>query len=528
MMEINETHSVGLKELLLIISFVSMMFISGCDFDQTTATSTSSPVKSPPSNTPVMSSELIPTDTIEVESSPQPTFEQEGQLSTNGPWFVYKNIDGYLVAINSDGSSRILISDEKHPDDLVQSDGVYETHMSPSSSNGLIAYRSLEGDSNVKLTIMQLPNQELIDSFTLLSDEIEQGVLEIQPYPTQNLLAVVANTPVWSPSGKFLAFVAAIDGPTSDLYIYDISDNSVSRKTNDPDHIGEIHWSPDERLIYYESILGFDDMHPGDRKTIASWSATIEGSDVIKLLDFPSGDFGGGAYQEFLGWISDDSFVINITTPYTSIRRLLVVNASNGDYYELPYVGYENIALDPNTGTLMFLIFHEGDDNNDLKPGIYIGKVSGEEPIRIREDPASVWNWFSNISRFVLCSYKELSLASSDGNIVTILEDRCELPYPSPDGKFLGFREEEEVSIRTLAGEVIQVIQSSTISVDYPNDFYWLPNSSGFIFEGEENENHGFCLYMVRNIGDEPILIATDFPSRNFPVFYPDAVWIYN
>jgi hypothetical protein len=522
----NENKSVGLKESWIIISFVFLMLISGCEFDQIKTTSTSSARQFTPSNTPDISIELIPTETLEVDPSPQPTFEQEGQLNSIGPWFVYKNIDGYLVAINSDGSSRILVSDEKQPDDLVQSDGVYETHMSPSSSNGLIAYRSLKGDSNVQLTIEQLPDQNLISSFTLLSNKIEREVLENQPYPTQNILAVVANTPVWSPSGKYLAFVAAMDGPTSDLYIYDISDNSVSRKTNNPDHVGEIHWSPDGKLIYYESILGFNDMHPGDRKTIASWSAPVEGSDVIKLVEFPSSAFGGGAYQNFLGWISDDSFVINITTPHTSMRRLLVVNASNGDYYELPYVGYENVALDPNTGTLMFLIFHEVDDNNDLEPGTYIGTVSGEEPRRIREDPVSVWNWSPNISRFILCSNNELSLASSDGNIITILKDSCEWPYPSPDGQFIGFMEENSVSIRTLAGEVIQEISTSVRYSDYPNDILWLPDSSGLFFRGGQIDDQGFGLYLVRPIGDEPVLIASDFPTWGWPDCYIDAVWV--
>jgi hypothetical protein len=527
MMNKPKTHLLGLKKLSPIMAVVFMFLTASCDVNQITATSTSIPVQFTPSTATIMDSEPITTNTIEVVPSPSPTFEQQGQLSENGPWFVYRNIDGYLIAINSDGSSRILVSNEKQPDDLVQMNGIYKTFMSPSSSDGLIAYRSVKGESNVQLTILQLPDQNRVNSFTLLSGENEQEALGIQPYPTQNLLAVVDNTPKWSPSGKYLAFIAALDGPTSDLYLYNVSSNTVTRITNDPDQVGEIHWSPDGSLIYYESILGFNSVHPGGRKTLATWSASVDGSNEIKLLDFPYSNSGIGAYQDFLGWISDDGFVINITCFFDiSIRRVLVVNAINGDYDELPYVGYQDIALDPNTGTMMFSILQEGYRIANLKPGLYIGTVSGEEPLLIRDDPAEFVYWLSDISKFILCSYDELSIASSDGSIVVILEDRCELPYPSPDGQFIGLRDENEISIHTLAGDVVQEIPASTISVDYPNDLYWLPDSSGYFFKGDEIEGHGIGLYLVRPIGDESILIASDFPTSGFPMFYSDAVWV--
>lgn len=59
----------------------------------------------------------------------------------------------------------------------------------------------------------------------------------------------------WSPDGSRLAIVAALDGPTSDVYLLDRADFTMRQLTREPEHVTQIDWSPDGRHLIFSAGL---------------------------------------------------------------------------------------------------------------------------------------------------------------------------------------------------------------------------------------------------------------------------------
>lgn len=56
----------------------------------------------------------------------------------------------------------------------------------------------------------------------------------------------------WSPDGRHLAFVGALDGPSGDIYVLDVDGWRVTRASDEPTHVIRLAWSPDSRWILHE------------------------------------------------------------------------------------------------------------------------------------------------------------------------------------------------------------------------------------------------------------------------------------
>jgi hypothetical protein len=102
----------------------------------------------------------------------------------------------------------------------------------------------------------------------------------------------------WSPDGKQLAFSAAIDGPSTDLYLYDVEQESVTRLTDGIEQIYGLSWSPDGNWIWHTTIsYGYCQACGGH-----NYAAAADGSKVVTLP-------GDDVYL-FRGWVDGDSYLV--------------------------------------------------------------------------------------------------------------------------------------------------------------------------------------------------------------------------
>lgn len=514
----------GLILIIIIGSFVSACNFSGKDgiYQESQGPSTEIPHGGDPKTITRDYTRKTPINSI---FTPTPTFDTI--LSDTGPWFVYKNTEGDLVALNDDGSGRKIISTDDYPDALVEAGGYYPTFMSPAPTGSLLAYRVSFSNSNVRLIIKQLPQGNSILDLPLLSEENEVLVSESQPYPIQLLLAIIDNTPSWSRSGRYLAFVGTMDGPSSDLYIFDSQNNHLNRLTDGPYQAGKILWSPDDRWIVHESISDIDFFRPGRRNTIAMWAAAVDGSEVKKLYDFPIvGVSGLSEYQQVLGWISSHEFLVSSIYPNDEKEnRTHLVNVNSGEISELPYKGYSGISLDYKTGTLLFSIGEEYQSEKYPTPGLYLATIKGETPNRIFNN-VEYFDWYSQIDSFIIRNAGTVMLITPDRTIVTLKNSHTTGLYPSPNGQWFGSRTEEDVKIFSRDGDLVHRIDITTIGIKFPNDIFWLQDSSGFFFHGYNDEMAAFDLYHYKIFDDDPVHITQDFPGTAWPVQYIDISWV--
>jgi Tol biopolymer transport system component len=118
---------------------------------------------------------------------------------------------------------------------------------------------------------------------SIINVEKEKIEKEI-PFPE---LGEIIN-PSWSPDGKYIAFSAMVGGVT-DIFIYDLENNTLKQMTRDS--YGDIHpvWSPDGKKIAFVTerfSANLKWMDPGHYELAL---LDVETGEISRILGFPSG-----------------------------------------------------------------------------------------------------------------------------------------------------------------------------------------------------------------------------------------------
>jgi WD40 repeat protein len=117
----------------------------------------------------------------------------------------------------------------------------------------------------------------------------------------------------WSPDGTRLAFGAAIDGRSSDLYVLKTADWSVTRISDEPDQLTHFAWSPDSRWLVWES----SDYAPRGSGYASGSSPSAGAPDGSNVRRLGRGVFDGtnmGAWQQpwVDGWDSGGVYLHSV------------------------------------------------------------------------------------------------------------------------------------------------------------------------------------------------------------------------
>jgi Tol biopolymer transport system component len=220
-----------------------------------------------PTQTPLPT--FIPTDTPILTPSPYPT------LSPTGPYLLYDTTvwgEGHLTMLDILGGHRSLVLPEdnyiSNLQKSVSPDGKWLAFYIGPHKDQSLTYEKLT------LNLLYIPDgsihyvTEVITNYpknlptiaALLSQEDPKNyptetnwTREIGEYFRYGITALS-----WSPDGQYLAFAAQIDGPSSDIYIYDVSSMEIRRLTaDDTRNIWFIDWSPGGGgIMFTNSIPG--------------------------------------------------------------------------------------------------------------------------------------------------------------------------------------------------------------------------------------------------------------------------------
>ncbi len=204
----------------------------------------------------------------------------------------------HVTAFNPDGSARKdLLS---YP--LVKN--TCQVAATPTGKGALIAVVTAPMDENdfpspLSLSIIQIPEGKVFRKINLINPETvkdPQGVLN-----PAVLEAVGFNSGMsWSPDGNLLAFIAARDGPTADVYIYNKQNGEVTRISQEPDQANGLTWSLDGQFVVYQQVEAF-----GGAGSIskAVWAANVAARTSRRLLDT------GSSGLTFAGWSKNGSLI---------------------------------------------------------------------------------------------------------------------------------------------------------------------------------------------------------------------------
>ena len=444
--------------------------------------------------TPASTQTAAPTPSPTAVPIVSPTPTPVRALDPAGPWLVGMTDQG-PVAINPDGTGWTEFFARAAN---ANSAGWLEAEL---SSTGWMAAIVAGSEGFPTSLVIGRPGMGIVRKLPILTPELEAEMDQpdengLPKAWTQDVyLALDAegwlDTLAWSPDGRTLAYVAAVDGPSADVYVYDTVADEVRRLTDGPNQPKLLGWSADSRWVLHLEIT---DINLGDGiwwDTLGLWAAAVDGSQAKKVP-------GVERPLLLLHWGSPTRFmVIYYGHGPLPPAQIDLIDVDTGPVATL-YPGFVyQWAIDPETGTLAFLVDPSDDPAEPgLEAGLYL--VSPERPTpqlvgyadsakqpHLDYTDAPVWS--AELNAFLIpTSDDRVTFVSTAGEMFRRIEGECGLPVPSPDGRWLAFRSCSRISsgIRVLSEQDGRVLELSLGTV---GEFFWGPDSAGiYYFQGSD------------------------------------------
>jgi WD40 repeat protein len=313
----------------------------------------------------------------------------------------------------------------------------------------------------------------------LFSPEIDQAIKTAQGERTAAMEAGIAiaensDTLKWSPDGRYLAFIAASDGPSSDVYSYDRESGTISRLTDGPNQAARLFWSPDSQWIIHEEVESFGTGAGWNVKAV--WAAAPDGSGNRKLYDT---EFSGD--EVFVDWVSPDTFLVYSWTPI-GLQNVRLVSLDSGEAQRSgPDYAVQAYAVDPQSQTQLVVVDDTTAQQYGLTGGLYLDT---QEALPQQGAPGS---WYT--VRWL--PHAQLFFAKGESGVVSVALDATmthyagegALPIDSPDGAWLlawgdgNFASPIGLRLYTTNGELKRGITQEAVSLAT-----WSPDSTGVFY----------------------------------------------
>jgi len=397
-------YSLKVFALLLALFFLpacSLLTLLKPPIEQATPTveaATQFPMPGPSSTAPPPTEASSPTNTntpapIIPTDSPAPT-----GLNPAGPYVIFKAPNGVWIT-NPDGSFLTQLSKFEASGDLRQAISPQGDRMALVASN----------EQGLDLVLVKIPGGET-EKIAHLIDYTPEDANNATSAKSFAVYAIRDYDSVaWQPGeGRLLAFMGAIKGPTSDLYVYDSQTQQITQLTNGPSQAVMPSWSPDGQYILHFGVSWvppFGGAIIGANRLDGVWAVEASTGKVI-TLPRPA-----GSSPHFVGWQDASHFITYDSSDQCYAQNLRSIDIVSGKATAImPYSFYYQIAQSPENGA--FLFPSAKGCGNSLGDGIFLLPSGQTTPGRLTDRKAYEVSWMPESK--VFNTYPE-ALFSSDG-----------------------------------------------------------------------------------------------------------------
>lgn len=223
---------------------------------------------------------------------------------------------------------------------------------------------------NPMVVVLDLVNQTTVLQLELTGPIIQPGVEGTHGDPSFEAYGAMQSigSLAWSPDGTQLAFIAARDGDSADVYLFNRSDNSVTRLTEEAGHASALNWSPDGQFLEYLSIYTFGTGAGAEMAGLWVYDFQIKQAILLESLESNG--------EDFIAWMDNNRFLINSWGHLCGgAYNLRIVDATSLEQQVIVEEGFSAVAYDPENQFGMFSVAYTYDNcgsSEPLEPGLMI------------------------------------------------------------------------------------------------------------------------------------------------------------
>lgn len=367
---------------------------------------------------PTLAPSLVaPTKTLPptlVPTLPKPTNTPAGGL------FAYLAPGVHYLLYGTETSVFLVQPDTKtvqlNQDDLVGPDSL-RAAISPRS--GLVAF--ITSSDTSQMTDMTLHVVRLSDTKELIAIPLTNAQTEPAPNSQigdasfQSVIAITMGNLSWSDNGQMLAFIGAMDGASTDVYLLDLTTLKYKRMSSEPSFAFSARISPDGKNIVF---FGASTFGTGAGFSMTGvWVVPASGGTPVEL-------YKPTTTEEFIGWVSSTKFAVQSISMVCGAHNLRQINITTKVNTPLIETCFQNSALDPKTSAIMAAtntsLMTMCNCGKKVDPGLYF--ISPTVPLKQvdKGDFDNVW-WASGPEFFTgIRSDRKLTAVDTAGKVITL------------------------------------------------------------------------------------------------------------
>ena len=328
-----------------------------------------------------------------------PKTEPEVGLQPDAPWLIISTKTG-LWAANMGGTNLVPLLDKSYLAINLRRAISSPAHKIAVLTSGDDYYHGLA------LNLISLPEGN-IDKITDLSTPDTEPKMGAGPgEPALEAMRAISEEPsyAWSPDGKKLAFVGALDEPKADLYVYDLDNQNIQRVSQDDGQDYRPSWSPDGKYILYFEAESFGTGAGSSMK--GAWVAAADGSSA-ELLYTPK--FSG---EYMYGWRDDETAVLSSWDPGNGTTHLRLFNI---------HTRQQTTIISGPILTAAVSTFANNDGGAILyatENGLYLLPAGSKQSQKVTSEGTPLFIRWHDLGRMFVVHFKDGSLStfSSDGS----------------------------------------------------------------------------------------------------------------
>jgi dipeptidyl aminopeptidase/acylaminoacyl peptidase len=415
-----------------------------------------------------------------------------------GPWLVYPGpTSGELHAYDISLGETVTVS---LPEPVYQKDLV--NGRSPDGKYIVLRAGSPENLDELALYQVDFSTAETTKISPLLSISLQREIVNKEGEDALRVLDVVTRSDglAWSPDGRFLAFTAALDNESADLYVFDTLNDRIERVNGLFTHNASPFWSPDSNFLISQELGIYAEDEVWRVENVLK--LRVPGYDDQNTLYFPERTSQG---EVFLGWTNANNFISYSQTADgpEALRQTNVVTLET----ILIFPGsFDQASFDSLSGWLAFSINQVQSVSSRLMSGIYLVQPGTTDYSLYRAGEFNRITWDSS-GMFIATSDQGVFAFSPEGQDV-LLAGEADARI-SPSGHWMvawGDGESGDEGMRLYQPPNNRALQ--TLFEEPVTTAVWQPDSKGlFLFSA-------YGLYQLVFPGLNPEEIASGFSEQ--------------